>query len=218
VASTSTADLRRQFRNALRDPDVKGGMMLIDSPGGTVAGTDELASDIKAFAKQKPLHAHGEGVIASAAYWLAVQASRVSATRLTDVGSIGVVASVYDESGMYEAAGIKVHVISTGPDKGAFIPGTEVTGEQLEMIQSEVDDIFATFKAEVRKGRSMSDAQFGKVSSGRTWVGTKAVELGLIDAVEGVDDAYTNLARAIRQRKTEDNRRAETIKNIKANM
>jgi signal peptide peptidase SppA len=210
VDSTSTAMARQAVRLAMRDGDVKGMMLMIDSPGGTVDGTDELAADLRVFANIKPLHSHAESTMASAAYWLGIQADRVSATRLTDVGSIGVMMRIMDTSGKYAADGIKVHVIKSGPDKAAFVDGAPVTNEMLALAQEGVDEVFAAFRAEVKGRRNMNKSQVDDVSTGRVWSAVAAKPLGLIDAVEEVDAAYDNLRKAVRQRaKASDDRRAK---------
>ena len=202
---TSTLRVRRAVRMMLTDSDVKGAMMMVDSPGGHVAGTDELAMDLAAFAKQKPLHAHAEGVIASAAYWEAVQAHRLTATRMTDVGSIGVVAVVYDTSEMFAKEGVRSIVISSSDIKGAFADGTEITDEHVAYLQGLIDNNFAIFRDTVRKGRGMTAEQLKQVDNGQVWIAEDARKLGLIDAVATIDDAYMALRKEVSKRDT-DNR------------
>ena len=205
--TTSTVSLRQAVRKARADPAVKGMLIQADSPGGTVAGTDELAADLRAFAAVKPLHVHAEGMLASAAYWAAVQGHRITATRLTDVGSIGVMAVITDTSGMAEREGIKVHVVKAGEHKGAFVPGVEVTDEQIDAVQGDIDAIFAAFQSEVRKGRGMTAKQVGEVATGRTWLADDALRLGLIDAIADIDAAYNDVIRAVSAREREAKRR-----------
>jgi signal peptide peptidase SppA len=190
---TSTLDARKAVRLMKADADVKGVMLAISSPGGTVAGNDEFASDLRALGKVKPMHAYAEGEMCSAAYWCGIQASRVTASRTTDVGSIGVIAQVWDTSGQFEKDGIKVHVIATGEDKGAFADGVPVTEANLDYARELVADTFKTFKAEVMSRRNMTAEQFKAVSSGRVWLAPQAKDLGLIDAVATMDQAYNAL-------------------------
>lgn len=197
---TSTIGLRRDLRAAIADPDVKGIMLSIDSPGGTAAGTQELADAVFAARQEKPVHARIEDLGASAAYWVASQAGRISANQIAQVGSIGTVAVIQDLSGAAEQEGIKVHVISTGPYKGMGVPGSEITDEHLKHIQEIVDDINVNFLDSVKRGRGQPIGAVRKWADGRVWVGPKAAAAGLIDAVEPFDTSVRKLRSAIRAR------------------
>ena len=111
---TSSVAVRQAIRSARADADVGGILLAIDSPGGQVAGTAELADEIAATAEEMPLHAHIEDLGASAAYWAAAGANRITSNRMAEIGSIGVYGVVVDTSGAMEREGVKVHVISTG--------------------------------------------------------------------------------------------------------
>lgn len=122
----STVRMRRQVRQATADPDVTAIALVIDSPGGQVAGTKELADDVAAARARKPVVAYIEDLGASAAYWVAAQADAIYANETAFVGSIGTYCVVQDLSRMAANVGIEVHVLSTGPFKGAGYPGTAV--------------------------------------------------------------------------------------------
>lgn len=190
----NTLAIRRQVRAATKDPDVRGIMLAIDSPGGMVAGTQELAADVEAAGRIKPTFAHVDDLGASAAYWVAAQTGRITASATSQIGSIGVLAVVEDTSGAAEKRGIKVHVISTGPYKGAGL-GT-VTPEHLEYFQSRVDAINAHFLEAVARGRKASLARVQEWADGRTWLADQAQRMGLIDGIARFDDAV-NQARAV---------------------
>lgn len=195
---TSTVRTRRAIRLAVADDEVKGIMLRIDdAPGGTVSGTTQLADDIVDAAASKPLHAHGDDMVASAALWVASQASRFTVSRSTDVGSIGVVAVVYDTSGEAEAEGIKVHVVSTGDRKGDFAWGVPVSEGAIEELQREVDSINELFMDAIAVGRRMTGDQVKAVATGQVWLAAEAKGLGLIDEVETFDQAFANLAMVV---------------------
>jgi len=196
---TNSIELRRQLRAAAVDDDVRGVMMLIDSPGGTVAGTSELASDIKMVNAVKPVYAHIEDLGASAAYWVASQASRVTATKGSEVGSVGVLALVEDSSGAAEKAGIKYHVISTGKYKGAGVPGREVTEEELRYFQERVDGVHKSFVSDIMSGRGLKKSQVEAFADGRVFAAEKAMDMGMIDEVARFDDAMATLRNDIRE-------------------
>jgi len=192
-----TVGLRRAVRQAAADPKVKGIMLLVDSPGGTVAGTAELAADVAAAARLKPLHAHIEDLGASAAYWIASQAGRLTATATSLVGSIGTYAVAWDLSRLAANAGIEVHVISTGMYKGAFAPGTRILPEHLKYVQKYTDALNEHFLAGVAAGRGMAIEAVREIADGRIHLAAEAQALGLLDAVESQDQAMAALRKAL---------------------
>ena len=194
---TSTVLLRRELQELQRDDAVKGVLLVIESPGGTAAGTKELADAVRSLALSKPVHAHIEDLGASAAYWVASQAKRISANEPALVGSIGTYAVVHDLSGKAASEGIKVHVVRAGTRKGVGVPGTEVTAEDLADVQKVVDSRNSIFLRYVSEGRSLSIEKVQELADGRVHPATDAVEMQLIDRVSSIDEALSDLRRAV---------------------
>jgi len=144
-------------------------MLDIDSPGGTVAGTPELAAAVASLNDSKPVYAFSSGMMASAAYWIASQARAVYATPSAQVGSIGVVQAVIDDSAALAAEGLKVEVFSVGKYKAMGAPGTSLDDEQRGHIQSNIEETAREFHAAVlARGRSIPpEAMEGQTFSGR---------------------------------------------------
>lgn len=186
---TNSIRTRQAVRVAADDNSVKAIMLHIDSPGGTAAGTAELANDVRLAGARKPVFAHIEDLGASAAFFVASQAHRITATPTSRIGSIGSVAILQDTSGAAEAAGIKVHVISTGDFKGAFVDGAPITEEHLEDAKREIVELNGHFLKAVSRGRGMSMAEVREVADGRVHIAANAMAMGLIDAVSTVDEA-----------------------------
>jgi protease-4 len=195
---TSSVRVRQQLRSAIRDKRVKSILLDVDSPGGTVAGTAELAGDVRWANARKPVHSYIQDLGASAAYWVASQAERVTANATAEIGSIGTVAVVADSSEAYDKAGVKVHVITTGPYKAAGVDGTEITGDQLEHWTEIVNDLNEHFLRDVARGRKLDIRRVRGLADGRTWIGTKAADKGLIDGIEPMDAAIRRLRAARR--------------------
>lgn len=197
MGGTSTVQIRRDIRQAVADPNVSGILLEIDSPGGTVAGTESLAAEVKTARRKKPVWAQITDLGASAAYWVASQADQVFASNATTlVGSIGTLQVVYDRSGEAEQAGVKTLVFRTGPMKGAGAAGAPVTSEQAAEFQRLVDAIQISFDAAVRSGRGMSAAQLAAVRTGGVWPAGEALALKLIDGVQSSDKTLAALAGA----------------------
>lgn len=193
---TSSVGTRRALQAAVADPNVRAIMLHVESPGGTVAGTPELADAVAAADKQKPVHAFIEDLGASAAVWIAFQARRVTANQAAQVGSIGAFSVLEDVSKVYEAAGVRVHVLATGPDKGVGVEGAPITEAQLAPFREFVAHAGEMFFAAVAKGRGLTEKRLAAVTSGRTWSAPQAAELHLLDGVEGWAAAMKSLSDA----------------------
>ena len=109
------------------DPKVQGIMLRIDSPGGTVWGTGELADAIHAVRSAKPVHAYAQDQCCSAAYHIGSQASRLTSNRAADVGSIGIYMLLVDSSKAAADVGLKFIRIRSGAHKGVGVSGVEIT-------------------------------------------------------------------------------------------
>lgn len=192
--TTSTAATRRALRAAAEREDVRAILLRVSSPGGYVDGTADLAADVARIAGELPVEAYIEDIGASAAYWVASQAAKVWANPTAVIGSIGTFQVLWDESKAFDAAGIKVHVLSTGPLKGAGQQGTEITPEILKAEQTIVDDVNAHFLRGVRTGRKMTPKQVEAVATGEVWIASKAKDLGLIDGIRTIDQVVASLA------------------------
>lgn len=205
--------LRKAVRDANRDDAVKALALLIDSPGGSVAGTQALADEVGASAK--PVYAYIEDLGASAAYWVASQAKSISMNALGEAGSIGVYAVVEDSSGRYERLGIKVHVVSTGDFKGAFVEGSPVTEKQLDYVREQVGQVNEAFMGAVARGRRMEADAVKAVADGRTFMGAKAQELGLVDRIEGFEAFMDRIAKGVMAEQERAARRSQNISQFK---
>jgi signal peptide peptidase SppA len=167
--ATSSEDIGEAIREAAGRDDIKAVFLNIDSPGGTVAGTPELAGAVAALDKKKPVYAFSSGLMCSAAYWVASQARAIYATPSAQVGSIGVVQAVIDNTAALDKAGLKVEVFSVGKYKAMGAPGTPLTDDQRELISSNLAEIAGEFHAAVlSKGRAIpAEAMEGQTFSGK---------------------------------------------------
>lgn len=169
MGATDSEEIAAAIQEARMRPDVKAVMLDIDSPGGTVLGTPELAAAVATLNESKPVYAFSSGLMCSAAYWIASQARAVYATPSAQVGSIGVVQAVVDNSTALENRGLKVEVFSVGKYKAMGAPGTSLTDDQRELIRSNLTEVARDFHAAVlSRGRAIpSEAMEGQTFSGR---------------------------------------------------
>ncbi len=182
--------LVEQINAALADRRVKAVLLRADTPGGTVAGVSDLADAIAAARRSKPVVAYVSDMAASAGYYAASQADRIVGDADALVGSIGTILIVDDFSKAFEQMGIETKVYSSGGDPyhAEGTVGTEITAEQGKDFQRVVDELGEIFIQAVHRGRPSLKGSTLKLPDGRVYVGQKAVELGLMDAVAGFDE------------------------------
>ncbi len=185
---TSTVLARKAIAKASNDPDIRSIVLNIDSPGGTVNGTKELADAVQNARKNKPVYASVTDLCASAAYWVASQCDSVYASEMSLVGSIGTYMAISDYSGMAAMKGLKTHVVRAGAFKGAATPGTEITADHLADFQRLIDDRNEHFLKAVETGRSMTRDHLSSIADGRVHPVADAKKLGLIDGVATLDE------------------------------
>ena len=164
------------------NPQVTRIAFQVSSPGGTVTGVEELANKVRNISK--PTMAYTDSEMASAAYWIASAADKVVASPSSTVGSIGVYMTIADMTEMAKAQGIKMVVIKSGKFKGAGIPGTSLSEEQVANLQQGVDEIHADFKASVLQTRKLVKAED---MEGQVFSGKQAAQRGL---VTGLADSF----------------------------
>lgn len=185
----SMTQLRHMLHCAGEDASVRGVMLVIDSPGGTVAGMGELAQEARMLREKKPVYAHIDDLGASAAYWLASQADKITANETAEVGSIGVFTAVYDASKKFQKDGIKVNLVASGKLKGQGTPGLPVKQEFLDQMQSKIDRINEIFIRDVADGRGKSVDTVQEWATGMTFLAQDAKEMGMVDGVMWLSDA-----------------------------
>jgi len=195
---TSTVRVRQQLKSAKRDESVKGVMLVMDTPGGTSKGNQDLADEVAALAEVKPVFAFVEDMTASAGVSVASQATKRFANNATAMyGAMGTYAVIQDTSGMAEKLGVKVHVVRAGDHKGAGVPGTEVTAEQLTEMQRIVDAVNESYLQTIAKGLKKSVELIRPFADGRIILASDAVSAGLIDGVQSFDQTYQGLLDAV---------------------
>lgn len=184
----STEAVGRAVDKAAADPNIKTIIMDIDSPGGSVAGTRELAARVRAARDAKPVIAQVDSIAASAAYWVAAQATEIVSTPGGAVGSIGVFGVHEDIEGRLEQRGIKPTIISAGKFKTEGNPFGPLTDEAREHFQARVDEGYADFVGDIAIGRNISaKAVESGYGQGRILSANKAIGAGMIDRIATFD-------------------------------
>lgn len=185
----------RDFREAMADPAVHSIILAVDSPGGTVDGTQALADLIKSGRDAKPVVTLASGTMASAAYWIGSAASRAYiADATTVVGSIGVVTSHVDVSGAEAQQGIKTTEIYAGKFKRIASQYGPLTDAGRQTIQEQVDYTYSLFVRAVADQRGVSEEKvLEDMADGRVFIGEQAVSAGLVDGVSTLEQLIADL-------------------------
>jgi capsid assembly protease len=185
----STQALTALFRQALNDSNCKAIVFDVDSPGGSVEGVTELASEIYDGRKMKPITAVFNAMGCSAAYWLASAASDLVCTPSGQCGSIGVYMLLQDESEALKNEGIKITILKAGKYKAEGHPAEPLTDDARNFLQSQVDSVYGMFVKAVAQQRGVSQAAVREgMGQGRSLLASDAVKAGLADRVGTLDD------------------------------
>ena len=206
-SGTSAEDVENEVRAAVDDESVKAIVLDVNSPGGSAAGTPELASAIRSLRGQKPIVAQVNALAASAAYWIGSATDEIVATESSQVGSIGVIAVHEEISQMLEAEGVRETIISAGQYKAEGNPYEPLTEEAQAEMQRRVDAYYRMFVRAVAEGRGVDtekvESDFGQ---GRVMLAEDARRVGMIDRVGtlretlsrlGADDGTRAAARSV---------------------
>lgn len=182
IRATAYGDIVTQINEAASRKDVTGIELVVDSPGGMVAGVIGAADAIYNARAEKPVTATVNNLSASGAYWLTSQAAEITAADAnTLAGSIGVYTWYVDWTKFEEKMGVKVIVIRSGEYKGMGLDS--ITENQITAVQEYIDATAANFISQVARGRRVSTEKIAESATGQLWIAARAKELGLIDSV-----------------------------------
>lgn len=185
-----SSEIRAAIRTLRVDSATRAMLLLIDSPGGEVAGAADLAAEVAAAAREKPVAAYIEDCGCSAAYWAASQCSAgLWCNSTARVGAVGAMLVVNDTSEGMKRAGIHTHLIASGRWKGLGVAGVPIGEEDIAHLRGQVSQLGAEFARAVQLGRGLSEAEMAVVTRAGVFVGEQAVEAGLADAVLTLDEA-----------------------------
>lgn len=193
---TSTERFGATFREFLADPKVSGIVIDIDSPGGSVFGISELASEIRKARGRKPIVAVANSMAASAAYWIGSQADELVVTPGALVGSIGVISVHTDVSRAEDMNGYKTTLVTAGKYKAEGNEFEPLGDEARAEIQSRVDAYYGMFVKDVATGRNVSPKTVTEsYGQGRVVTADRAVQLGMANRVATLDQVLAKFTR-----------------------
>ncbi|KPH80912.1 MULTISPECIES: signal peptide peptidase SppA [Bosea] len=180
---------------SLEDSRAAAVLLTIDSPGGTVSGSEALYDALRRLAAKKPMVSVVNGLAASGGYIAAIGSDRIIARQSSLVGSIGVLFQIPNVGQLLNTVGVKLEEIKSSPLKAAPNGYEPTSPEARAALQRVVDDNYDWFKRLVRERRKLGDAEVATVSDGRVHTGRQAVGLKLVDELGGEPEAIAWLVR-----------------------
>ena len=188
----------RQLSNYRHNPNVRGIVLRIDSPGGAVAPAQEIYNEImKLKADHKTVYASMGTVAASGGYYIACAANYVLANPGTLTGSIAAVMAFSNIEELTDKIGVKPIIIKSGKYKDVGSPLRGMKPEERKLLQSVVDDVHQQFVQAVAKGRGLPVSEVNEIADGRIMTGQQALTLKLVDEMGGLEKTIELLAKKI---------------------
>ncbi len=183
----------RQLEHFQEDPSIRSIVLRLNSPGGSVAPSQEIYEAVKA--SKKPIVVSMGSVAASGAFYIAMGAKKVFANPGTITGSIGVIMEFANLEKLYDWAKIQRYAIKTGRFKDAGADYRALEPDERALLQGMVDNVLGQFKAAVAEGRKLAPSEVDRVADGRIFSGEQAKKLKLVDELGTLDAAIAEAAR-----------------------
>src|SRR5699024_2814661 len=178
--------------------------LTVNTPGGGTYPSDEIYKKIKEIKKKnKKVYVHMDAMAASGGYYISAPADKIYAGPQTTTGSIGVIMSNVDYSGLQEKLGVKENVIKSGEHKDIMSSSRKMTNEEKDIMQSVLNDSYERFVGIVAKGRDMPEQKDKKLADGRIYSAQQAEKNGLIDEIGYNDNAVKALKKDIKAKDAE---------------
>ncbi len=178
-----------QITELADDDDVKALVLRVNSPGGSVFGSEQIGEALDYFkSKGKPFIVSMGDYAASGGYWISCTADRIYADPLTITGSIGIFGLFPSAEGLVKKLGITPQTVSTNPGKNISL-FYDPTPQQLDVLQNYIDEGYSRFVKRVAKGRKMKEERVRQIAEGRVYDAEQAMRLKLVDRLGSLDDA-----------------------------
>ena len=187
-----------QVKKFSQDKRIRGIVLRIDSPGGSVGPSQEIYDEIlKARKGGKIIYASMGTLAASGGYYIASAAEKIFANPGTLTGSIGVIMAFSNAKGLMEKIGLQPEVIKAGEYKDIGSPARAMTKKEKSLLQSVVSDVHQQFIEAVAIGRGISIEEVTKIADGRILTGRQAHSLNLVDQMGGLQVSIEQLAKKV---------------------
>jgi protease-4 len=186
----------KHLKDYREDDHVKGFLVVIDSPGGSVGPSQEMYAEMLKTREEykKPIVCVSNGLVASGGYYAASACDKLVVAPGALIGSIGVIMSFANLNKLYDWAHVERYSITSGKYKDSGAEYRPMREDEKQMFQELINEVYGQFKAAVMKGRNLKEDVLSQYADGRVFTGAKAVELGFADKVGTYEDASKMLA------------------------
>ncbi len=181
------------IQKAKEDKNIKGVLFIVDSPGGSVAPSVEVAYAIKELKETKPVVAYASGVIASGSYYASIWANQIIANPGSMVGSIGVIMQGVNTEELMKKIGVSTQTVKAGKYKESGTPTRKWFDYEEKQLQSVIDDTYNMFISDVASARNLDIKNHTIFADAKIFTSKQAKNVGLIDEVATLSYAQESL-------------------------
>lgn len=181
------------IQKAKEDKNIKGVLFVVDSPGGSVAPSVELAYAIKELREVKPVIAYASGVIASGSYYASIWANQIIANPGSMVGSIGVIMQGVNTEELMKKIGVSTQTVKAGKYKESGTPARKWFDYEEKQLQSVIDDTYNMFISDVASARNLDVKNHTLYADAKIFTSKQAKNVGLVDEVATLSYAQESL-------------------------
>lgn len=178
-----------EIESAKTDENIKGVLLSVNSPGGAVAPSVEIAYAIKELNAIKPVVAYASGTMTSGSYYASIWASKIIANPGSMVGSIGVIMQSVDASELMSKLGVKTQTVKVGTYKEAGTPTRQWTKAEKEELDKVIGNTYDMFVSDVASARKLKVEDKNKFADAHIFTAIQAKNVGLVDSVATIGDA-----------------------------
>lgn len=177
------------------DDNVAGLVLRVNSGGGSAFASEQIWEALEYFkSKDKPFYVSMGDYAASGGYYISCGADKIYADATTLTGSIGVFGMIPDFSGLVtDKIGLVLDTVQTNANALGITPFMPMNDFQKAAMQNSVEQIYDTFTGRVAAGRHMDVDSVKSIAEGRVWVGSKAIQLGLVDKIGGLTETLADM-------------------------
>jgi len=189
----SAEKIVKEIEKAQKDKNIKGVLLDVNSPGGSVAPSIEIAYAIRELNKHKPVIAYASGIMASGSYYSSIYATKIISNPGALVGSIGVIMESADISKLMETIGVKTQIVKEGLYKEAGTPTREWTPQERAELERLTKDTYDLFVSDVARARGLDINRSKDYADAHIFSAQRAKSVGLIDVIGVKSEAKTML-------------------------
>ncbi|WP_104696946.1 MULTISPECIES: signal peptide peptidase SppA [unclassified Helicobacter] len=188
-----STSIYEQVKKISQNPKIKGALLLINSPGGTISASVEISDIIKELNLKIPVIAYVQGTMASGSYYGGMYATKIYANRGAMIGSIGVIFNGFNLENLMQKIGIQSQSIAMGEFKEIGTPTRKWTKQEEDFLNQLLKEEYKMFIDDVADARKLDSKNYKNFAEGKIFTARVAKKLGLIDEIGSLDDAIAKL-------------------------